>query len=188
MTRQIGDTLIFENKEIYLNEELLEQYFRENPDEKPEVDVSCSALWRGYVATFEIKNNELLVKEIDWLSNIELEFTSKLDEVFSNGNKFTWYSGLIRIDDFRGEFDDEPKEGFFEFLEIRNGDLTRKRSMNFQELQKFKEEQYQYFLLSEEIQLVYQFWRMNNKDMAESKINEIIRENILYYTKEVYVD
>ena len=71
MTRQITDKLIFENKEYYLNVELIELFFREFPEKRPEFEVQCTALWRGYVATFEIKNNELLIKEINWLTDID---------------------------------------------------------------------------------------------------------------------
>jgi hypothetical protein len=71
MTRQITDRLIFENKEYYLNVEILADYFREFPEKRPEFKISCTALWRGYIAIFEIKNNELLIKEINWPTDID---------------------------------------------------------------------------------------------------------------------
>ena len=188
MTRQIPDILYYKKRKFYLNQELLEDYFRENPDVKPAIDVLSTALWRGYTAQFEIRNNELLIKEIDWLTGSNFEFTSKLSEVFSDGNKFSWYSGLIRIDDFRGEFDNEPQDGVFEFLEILEGNLIQKRAMNYKELQSFKEEQYEYFMVFDDPNRIYELFKKNNADITEERVNEIIRERILYYTRKVYVD
>ncbi|MFC0427302.1 hypothetical protein [Chryseobacterium scophthalmum] len=111
------------------------------------------------------------------------------DEIFPS-NKFEWYSGLIRIDDFRGEFDKEPQNGIFEYLQIENGNFIQKRVFNYEELQKFKKEQYEYFLLSDEIEIIYDFWRKNNEEgiINKEKLNKIISENIMTYTRKVYVD
>ncbi len=189
MTRQIADQLLFENKEYELNVELLEEYFREFPAKKPEFSISCSALWRGYVAVFEIREHELLIKEIAWLTGINLAMKSFTDEIFPD-RKLTWYSGLIRIDDCKEEFDLEPEDGIFEYLQIENGNFIRKRMFDYDTLQTFKREQFEYFLLSEEIETVYEFWRKNNKTgiINKENLNTMIFENIMQYTKTVYAD
>lgn len=189
MTTQITDKIIFENKEYYLNVELLEGYFREFPEKKPEIKMSCTALWRGYIAVFEIKNKELLIKEIDWLADIDFNMESLRDRIFPN-NKFEWYSGLIRIDDYRCEFDKEPENGIFEYLQIEDGNFIQKRLFNYNELQNFKKEQYEYFLLSDEVEIIYDFWRKNNENglLIKENLNKIIFENIMNYTRKVYVD
>lgn len=189
MTRQITDKLIFENKEYYLNVELIELFFREFPEKRPEFEVQCTALWRGYVATFEIKNNELLIKEIDWLTNIDFTMKSFRDEIFPN-NKFEWYSGLIRVDDFRGEFDEDPENGIFEYLQIENGTFIKKMVFDYNELQDFKKEQYEYFLMSDDVELLYDFWRKNNEKgiINKENVNKIIYKNIMEYTRKVYVE
>jgi len=189
MTQQIPDKLIFENKKYYLNDYLLDGYFREFPEKTPKAEILCTGLWRGYIATFKIKNKELIIHEIESLINIDFNTKSWRDEIFPN-NKFEWYSGLIRIDDFRGEFDREPENGIFEYLQIEEGNLIQKRIFNYDELQKFKKEQYEYFLLSDEIEKVYDLWRNNNENgiINKENINKIIFENIMHYTRKVYVD
>lgn len=189
MTHQIRDKLIYEHQEYYLNVELIEPYFREHPEKRPEFEISCTALWRGYVAVFEVRNNELLIKQLDWLTDVDFNVQSFRNELFPN-NKFEWYSGLIRIDDFRGEFDEEPENGIFEYLEIENGNFKQKRTFNFEELQAFKKEQYEYFLLSDEVESLYEFWRRNNENGIINKehVNEIVLKNIMEYTKKVYVE
>jgi len=188
MTRQISDTLIFENKKYHLNDELLEKFFKSFPDKKPEFEISCTALWRGYIATFEIKNDQLFVKEMEMLLDSDFKMKSIVNQIFPNNNKFEWFSGLIRIDNFKGEFDEEPKDAKFEYLEIKNGNLIQKRTMNFLELQIFKKEQYEYFIMSEDVKPIYELFKKNNEGITEDRINEIISEYILYYTREVYVD
>ncbi|GGG07386.1 hypothetical protein GCM10011344_04920 [Dokdonia pacifica] len=187
MTRQIRDRLIYSGEDYYLNEELLEGYFREHPEKKPESKVTCTALWRGYIATFEIKDDQLLVDKLEMFEDTKLNLKI-IKELFPNNNKFEWYSGLIRIDDYRGEWDEEPKDGKFEFLEINNGDFIQKREMNFDDLQSFKKEQYEYFILSEDVNPIYKLFKKNNEGITEDRINEIISKNILIYTREVYVD
>lgn len=187
MTRQIRDKLIYQNKQYYLNDELLEKYFRNYPEKKPENMGIMTACWRGYVATYEIKNQELCIKEIDWLFLDENE-TNAHKLPFAPNEKFSWFSGLIRIDDYRGEFDDEPKDGLFEFLEIKNGDFIQKREMNYDALQKFKKEQYGYFILSDDVNPIYALFKKNNEAITEERVNEIIADRILLYSREIYVD
>lgn len=188
MTQQIRDTLIYENHKFYLNVELIEQYFREFPEKRPDLLFQCTALWRGYIAEFEIKDNALCINKFDWLADIDFNMKSFRQEIFPE-NKFKWYSGLIRIDDFRGKFDSEPENGIFEYLEIIKGNFKQKRIFNYSELQEFKREQFEYFLMSEEMEKIYDFWRINNEHEIINKenINGIILENIMEYTREVFV-
>ena len=51
MTTQIKDTLLYNDKVYYLNDYILEKYFREFPNLKPEFDGFDTAMWRGYVAS-----------------------------------------------------------------------------------------------------------------------------------------
>ena len=188
MTTQIRDKLIYKGKIYYLNDELLEKYFKQFPEHKPAVDGSFSALWRGYIATFEIQDNEFFLTEMEVIANTELNTASILNQVFPDSKKMDWYSGLIRISGFQGRFDKEPKDAIFELLEIHQGNVVQKRIMNFDELQAFKQEQYEYFLLSDDVEPIYELFKKNNKGITETRINEIIRDYILFYTTEVYVD
>ena len=188
MTIQISDGLIYEGQTYAMSNELLRDYFIKFPERQPSTDVVSTALWRGYIATFEIKKDELFVVELDVMTGKELDTAPILEKAFPDGTKMDWYSGLIRIDEFGGYLDKEPRDGIFEFLEIYQGVLIQKRVMNYEELQRFKEEQYEYFLISDEVEAVYQLFEENNEGITRKRINEIIRGYILFYTKEVYVD
>ena len=57
-TEQYSDILIYKGEEYILPVYYLEKYFEKYPDKKPNGIIS-TALWRGYVAVFEIKENQL---------------------------------------------------------------------------------------------------------------------------------
>lgn len=177
MTRQIKDVLIYEGNEYPLNQTILEPYFKRFPEKKPESDVVCTALWRGYIATFEIVKDELLIKDLDVFQSIKPKLTT-YENIFPD-NKFSWYSGLIRIDKFRGEFDDEAEDATFEYLEIYRGVLIQKRVMNYTELCEFKAEQFEYFKETEAYKEVFNMWLDNNPKMSHKKINEYIFSQLI---------
>ena len=183
MTRQISDTLLYEGKKFYLEEEILEKYFRAFPEKKPKIVVSYTALWRGYIATFEIREKQLFIKEMEMLTNTKFKTKSVLKEVFPN-NKYEWFSGIIELNGKEKDSDDN----LYEFLEIYKGNLIKKRIMTYDELQLFKKEQYEYFIMSDDVLPIYEMFRKNNKRITEERMNEIIEEFILFYTREVYAD
>ena len=75
-----------------------------------------------------------------------------------------------------------------EFLEIRNGDLIQKRVMNDDELYAFEEEQYKHFIKQEDLNPIYEMLREEWEELTNEEANDIIREDILFFTREVYVD
>jgi hypothetical protein len=186
MTRQIRDRFIFSGEVYYLNQEILEGYFKEYPERKPKSQRRCTALWRGYIATFEIRENQLFVEKLeiigDSLSDLKL-----VKDLFPNNNKFEWYSGLIRIDKCTGKRDDEKEEPIFEYLEIYKGNLIQKRRMNSEELQIFKKSQFEYFKTTEEYSKVYLSLKKKHPNLEAEKLDEYIYKDLLNkYSKEIF--
>ena len=66
-TAQFPDNLIYEGKILGIYSNPLEQYFnKDHPKPIEWMNYTCSALWRGYVATWQIKDNKLyLVKLVE---------------------------------------------------------------------------------------------------------------------------
>lgn len=188
MTQQIKDKLIYEGETYQLNQEILEIYYREFPEKKPEVKGILTALWRGYVATFEIREEQLFVKKFEMLAPPDLDFVEKdLAILDMPDNKFAWYSGLLRIDDFKGGWNDEDADAIFEYLEIYKGDLVQKRVMNYDELQVFKEKQFAYFKGTAAYEKEQARWRRNNPNITDEKIDEMIWRGFLNWNvREVY--
>lgn len=64
MTAQYPDRIIYKGKECDLHSNPLESYFDKYPDKRPQSETDSNALWRGYIATFEIKDNQLYIRDI----------------------------------------------------------------------------------------------------------------------------
>ncbi len=63
-TAQFPDKIIHEGEEHMLHTNPLEAYFQAHPRSRPNVRFTSSALWRGYVATFEIVDGMLLLRDV----------------------------------------------------------------------------------------------------------------------------
>jgi len=186
MTRQIGDSLLYNGREYSLQVELLEPYFKEFPEKKPATDSISSDLWRGYIATFEIKDDQLYISKLEIAQNSSFEFKTA-DEIFPGNNKFSWFSGLIRIDQYGGYYGYEGEDHIFEYLEIYEGNLVQKRVMEYEEFCIFKEYQYDYFKTTENYQKLYTMWRTKNPQITDERIDEIIYENLInWYSRELF--
>ena len=97
MTVQIAERLIVEGQEVSLCEEPLAPYLALMTN-RPRFDASCSALWRGYVGTWELRDGRL------WLVAVSGELESgasvSVDALFP-GEALPifagWYSGTLRV-------------------------------------------------------------------------------------------
>ncbi|SHJ58591.1 hypothetical protein SAMN04487911_12610 [Arenibacter nanhaiticus] len=193
MTHQVADKLKYNGSVYSINEDLLEKYFIEFPEKIPEFEVISSALWKGYLAEYEIIEDQLLIKKLKVMASGELKMRSVLQDVFPKNKKMDWFSGLIRIDDFKGDFGIETEEAIFEFLEIFKGRLIQKRVFDYRQLQDFKKAQLEHLLVSEDVASVYELWHKIHvsdkyyKEMDLKAINKDIADNIMYYTEKVYV-
>lgn len=150
-TAQYPDKIIYNGKEYRLHSNPLESYFEKNPGKRPSGGLQSSALWRGYVATFEIRDNQLYVKDIE----IEIRDTttkefkaiwkSVLKEVFPDQKniKVDWLTGLLVIP--YGKLVNYVHMGYgstyenYILLEIDKGDLKKEMKFGYKEYEKFKE-------------------------------------------------
>ena len=188
MTYQRPDSLFFEGKTISLNTYYLDDYLINFTDWSPLYYIDTS-LHRGYEASFEIVGDQMLIKDVlSYKENEGFHLLSYVDELFPKSKKAFWVSSMIRIDKYRGYFDEaEPEEGIFEYLKVYKGDYLGKHVMNYQELQLFKREQFEYFLISDDYPPIYNLWKRNNPTITDEAIQKIVLDDIMRYTKQVYV-
>src|SRR5215207_743338 len=95
-TPQIPDILIYQGKEYPIQQELLGEYFKKHPERKIETDWHCSALWRGYVASFEVVDDELVLKGMT-TGNCDTPRPVELKSIVLSGGplKIDWLTGLL---------------------------------------------------------------------------------------------
>jgi hypothetical protein len=97
MTAQISDVIYFNGKKLNLFCEPLEEYF-EKIGNRPDFEGPHSGLWRGYIATWRIKFDQL------FLTGKEGYFpsprTMQLSEIFPGQDKeikASWFTGKLII-------------------------------------------------------------------------------------------
>jgi hypothetical protein len=99
-TAQIPDYLIYKGETFPLFSNPLESYFRNNSRPDNIFVYSCTACWRGYVATWKIENGSLhLVKLVEGTCSsdakeidVSIIFPKKKTPI-----EATWFSGTIKI-------------------------------------------------------------------------------------------
>jgi len=83
------------------NENPMEEYFKKFPFRLPKSNIISTGLWRGYIATFEIINNELWVIDVEILGeSIETDELISVKNKSFNGKdklKLDWFSGLLSL-------------------------------------------------------------------------------------------
>jgi len=150
-TPQIPDTIILNGREydlIVLSGPLCD-YFAEHPDKHPDElqrksrFFRCTALHRGYIATYEIRDKQLFVKDVrvmDYGKNFaddnpfEDAWLSVFKEIFPDDDapKADWFAGTLII----------PKSKFLYYagyacfleryllIDIKNGNVVKKRTIS----------------------------------------------------------
>jgi len=162
-TAQYPDKIIYNEKEYALNSNPLEDYFETNPDKRPKGGIMSTGLWRGYVATFEIIDSQLYLKDIEIKvrdstskESYKTRWKSVIKEVFPNQTqiKVDWLTGLLVIP--HGKLVNYVHMGYgstyekYILLEIDKGDLQREKNFKYKEYEKFKEKQFEAFKQTDE--------------------------------------
>lgn len=123
MTAQIPEKLIYRNKVLAMTCTPLDGYLEANNINLEKFNNGrCSALWRGYIGTWEIENNQIFLNKIQNLNNENIN----LQDLIPNKKHFCeWFTGQItyveghNLSYFHGGFG-----GIYEIethLEIKNG-------------------------------------------------------------------
>jgi len=184
-TAQIPDNLIYKGKRYNLYSNPLETYFKKYPNKKPHTTVGSSALWRGYVATFEIKDKKLILKDIKVMKDFD-SWGSVKKEVIKKDKNFSldYFTGILVIP--YGKMINYVHMGYastyenYILLEIRNGKLTGKKDLDVKKYKLFKEIQFSEFKKTDKYKKIY-------KEIIEAGndpkfANNFIKDFIISYT------
>ena len=97
MTAQIAEKFHYEGRELSMCSEPLSTFFALG-GYQPNFESNCTALWRGYVGEWEVKDNRLYIIGLSGVleggseASLETVFPGFPDRVFAH-----WYSGRVRI-------------------------------------------------------------------------------------------
>ena len=207
-TEQIPDKILIENESFNLLGNPLETYFSLYPEKRPKRGIISTALWRGYIATFEILNSKLMIE------NIEVEFqdekrkiildgksvypftkrVSALKEIFKDKDSLIadWYSHLLVIPK-GNKLDDEWDRGYntyayeyYNVLQINSGTVVQERLFSYKSYIEFKNRQFEEFKKTYEYEKVFNEFLKDWKD--PKTVNEFILEHIIDFTSSFLVN
>ncbi|NDV79145.1 hypothetical protein [Dysgonomonas sp. 511] len=159
-TIQIPDKLIYNGKEYNPGNFYLEDFFIKNPDKKPDFQLTSTALWRGYIATFEIEDDQLFLTNVETISYNEtdstyhINYTSVLHTIFPDSKrvKADWFTGI-----FWGGKNKEKSPMPFEYdeycmFEIKDGNIVKEKNLKRSEFKNFKKQQLKAFKQTDKYQ------------------------------------
>lgn len=196
MTKQVPEILRYINKDYLLGVYLLEDYFKEHPEKKPEGEIETS-LWRGYFADYEIVNNELFIMDLKIIKNEE--YHSVIHKVFPNEKKMKWFNGLILINFNQNT---NTQELSFRLFEVKSGNISKIKDFNLEELIEFKSVQYEMFKLTDDYEIEKKTYSAriienhykyrNPKDrfpkISNEQFDSYLQEYLLEISKEILTD
>lgn len=195
LTGQTPDRIVFKGKEYALNANPLETYFEKYPEKRPKKGMVSTALWRGYIAHFQIEDQKLYAKDIQIQVSVDVteeSYTSKwasaYKQVFPDGKKklIDWYSGILILP--YGEMVNYVHMGYaseysnYWLLEVENGNLNEARNYTHKEFVKFKKEQFALFKKTEKYKKLYKSLKEGNTSYNEEFIEQFISNFVTDYT------
>jgi hypothetical protein len=198
-TAQYPDKIIFNGKEYSLHSNPLEIYFEKNPDKRPKGGVMSTALWRGYVATFEVRDSQLFVKDIQieyWdttsKKSHDTKWKSVLTEVFGEQKniKVDWLTGLLvlpygKIVNYVHMGYGSTYEKYF-LLEINKGDYVKSKQFDYKDYEKFKEKQFEAYKQTDEYKQTKA--KLKKDGSTDEFIDNFLRSFVTQYTSKILTD
>lgn len=170
--RQVPDKLEYDDITYSLQQFPLEEYFLKHSDKKPKGTVFSASLSKQYVATFELRENFLFLKDLevrefqtDTLNtdklvrqldsilgsktkNYRYVYKSVIDSLRLTNLKVDWLTTLLVLPYGKKSRNlsgyDFDYENYL-LLEIKEGQLLRNRKFTHEEFQTFKSLQYENF-------------------------------------------
>lgn len=158
-TAQVPDLLVLDGKEVPLNTNPLEPYLDANRQTVPRFPPGSTANWRGYVATFAIRNGVLIVDKVE-VSRWETPTDGKapvrrvedvVTQVFGGRDDVpaTWYTGALVIP--RGKLVNYVHMGYgstyerYTVIRVRSGYVLQRLDMTADEFTAYRKARFAAF-------------------------------------------
>jgi len=193
-TAQLPDKIVYKGKTYKLHSNPLEAYFEQHPEKRP-YGIGSTALWRGYIATFEIRDQQLYVKDIsveyaDSLKGThDFKWKSVMQEVFPDQKSFKvdWVNGLLVIP--HGKMVNYVHMGYgstyekYILLEIDQGKLKREKKFDYKSYETFRAQQFLAFKQTEEYRSVKA--ELQKDGSSDEYVDDFLKTYIIHYTSKI---
>jgi hypothetical protein len=198
-TAQFPDKIIYNGKEYSLHSNPMEEYFRKYPDRKPKNGIMSTALWRGYVATFEIRDSQLFLKDIEievrdttGKEKYKTKWISAMKEVLPAGEtsiKIDWLTGILVIP--YGKIVDYVHMGYastyenYILLEIQTGKLNKEKKFGYKDYTRFKDRQFEAFRKTDEYKKL-KLDLLKKDGYTDEFVDSFLKDYIIAYTSRFF--
>lgn len=180
-TAQVPDTIRIDGEEHDLNTNPLSAHLESVGWKRPENIVISSANWRGYVASWEVKNEQLLLIDVTVLvggvDRGDYVKKSILTELFPSsptGVLANWYSGALIVP--QGEITNYVHMGYdssyesYQVLRVDAGRVTEHLRLSSDEFEQYKDEKFEQFSATDEFRESLDRLRKEADGMTEEQI------------------
>lgn len=198
-TAQIPDVIVVDGKEHSLNTNPLDRHLHGLGDAAPKFEVTSTALWRGYIASWELKGGKLFLRSVSVPQydpeGDEREPVEMLREIFPGEGEVVaeWYSGALIIPD--GAMVEYVHMGYGSTYErylvalVREGVETKRLRLSEREFRQYRDAQFWKFKASDAYKAMVADMkaRQSGADSEYSLSDEQIDRFILEYSAEEYL-
>jgi len=193
-TAQASDELVVEGKKFALNTNPLETQLEQKQWKPPKEAIISSANWRGYIATWEIRDDKLFLKEATILVSDpkdEHEYLRKpiTSELYPGATEVLadWYTGALIVPD--GKMIHYVHMGYgssfdhYQVFRVRAGAVVEHLSMTGAEFEVYREKKFAAFRKTEAYAKAYADFRKEAADLDEAYAVDFIKS----YFAETYL-
>ncbi len=169
-TAQMPDKITINNHSYNLYTNPLEAYFASNPQKRPESDVVSSACWRGYVASWEIVDDELVLRKVEVSvtdpkakgDEFKTIMEDRIGDIFPGVLKVVaiWYSGTLTIPE--GDLVEYVHMGYASTYEryimvaIEKGRVIKQLNFSMKEFEEYRLSQFNAFKKTPEYEKAFE--------------------------------
>jgi hypothetical protein len=197
-TAQTPDVVILNGREYMAFTNPLEAYLVLHPELRPRTNIVSTGCWRGYVATFELDYERLLLTRVDVdrreTSVGDDEYENVLSEVFPGKRRVfaDWYTGYIVLP--MGEqveyvhLDYARSYERYTLLKIERGVMTERFRMDLEAFAEWRRSQFEAWQATEEYR--HHFLRsMERNTWTEEEVRDFLYQVMVErYTSLIFED
>jgi hypothetical protein len=196
-TSQAPDILRMNGKTYYIHTNPLKPVLATNPDRLPKPTVVSSGLWRGYVATWAVRDHHLFLEDVrvptekymDADAPESAQFRSALKDLFGDGapRVATWFTGHLIVP--TGDIVEYVHMGYgstyssYVVVTVIKGEIHKQRDMSRVDFERFRRSQFAAFKKTSE----YAKARAEAKRGDDPMSDEMTEQFLFQFASEEYM-
>lgn len=188
-TAQAPDVILIDGKEYSLNTNPLDRYLAKLGDKAPRFEAPHTALWRGYVATWELAQGKLYLRKIEGHRGRGTDAESGralnvdgMKELFPDKSDIVadWYTGTLIIPD--GEQVEYVHMGYgstyakYIVVSIKDGIETERHNLSREEFERFRDERFAKYKQTGEYKKQAADNKTGNHSMPAEQFDQFLKE------------